>query len=76
MCKCSKQYRNSDVKKVKSKLFSLAEKEWAADVKSKPGLRNYEIFKTNLQPASYLQSVMSKFTYNSLRNLGLVYCPC
>ena len=50
-----------NLKIVKSKLFNLAEKEWRADVKSKPKLKNYEIFKTDLQPANYLQSFMPKF---------------
>ena len=50
-----------NLKKAKSKLFNVAEKEWRADVKSKPKLRNYEILKTDLQPANYLQSFMPKF---------------
>ena len=50
-----------NLKIVKSKLFNVAEKEWRADVKSKPKLRNYEIFKTDLQPANYLQNFMPKF---------------
>ena len=50
-----------NLKIVKSKLFNLAEKEWRADVKSKPKLRTYKILKTDLQPAIYLQSFMPKF---------------
>ena len=50
-----------NLKIVRSQLFNLAEKEWIEDVKSKPKLRNYEIFKTDLQPANYLQSFMPKF---------------
>ena len=49
-----------NLKILKSKLFNLAEKKWRADVKSKPKLRNYEMFKTDLQPANYLQSFMPK----------------
>ena len=47
-----KQQNTVYLKKVKSKLFKVAEKEWRADVKSKPKHRNYEIFKTDLQLSS------------------------
>ena len=50
-----------NLKIIKSKLFNVAEKEWRADVISKPKLRNYEIFKTDLQPANYLQNFMPEF---------------
>ena len=50
-----------NLKKVKSKLFNVAEKKWRADVKSKSKFRNYEIFETDLQPANYIQSFMPKF---------------
>ena len=54
-----------NLKKVKSKLFNVAENEWRADMKSKLKLRNYEsiIFKVlclNLQILNH-----------SLHNLGL-----
>ena len=50
-----------NLRRVKSKLLKVAEKEWTADVKSKPKLRKNEIFKTDLQAANYLQSFMPKF---------------
>ena len=50
-----------NVKIVKSKLLNVAEREREADVKSKPKLRYYDIFKTDLQPANYRQSFMPTF---------------
>ena len=45
-------------KKTKTSLFKLAEHEWRHDVESKPKLRLYNTFKTNLKPANHLQSYM------------------
>ena len=65
-----------NLKIVKSKLFNVAEKEWRADVISKPKPKKLEIFKTDLQPANYLQILCLNLKDHSLHNLGLVYCPC
>ena len=48
-----------DIEKAKTNLFKLAEHEWKQDVESKPKLRLYKTFKTNLKPANHLQSYIS-----------------
>ena len=42
-------------------MFKLAEHKWKQDVESKPKLRLYKTFKTNLKPANHLQSYIPRY---------------
>ena len=55
------EQKTVNLKAVKSKLFDIAESEWKTAVKSKPKLGNYEKFKSDMQPANYLNNFMPKF---------------
>ena len=64
-----------DIEKAKTNLFKLAEHEWKQDVESKPKLRLYKTFETNLKPANHLQSYIPRYKCSLLSQFRAEVLP-